>query len=69
MKKKSNTLSQQFVHRRLMPFLSSGHWNALSQGWANSGPQAKCCPPQRFQWPAEALRKIFKSEIFSNLSQ
>jgi len=22
-----------------------------SQGWANSGPRAKCGPPQRFQWP------------------
>jgi len=24
----------------------------LNQGWANSGPQAKCGPPRHFQWPA-----------------
>jgi len=24
-------------------------------------------PPQRFQWPAEAFKKIFKSKISSNL--
>jgi len=29
----------------------------LEQGWANSGPRAKCGPPLRFQWPAEAFRK------------
>jgi len=31
--------------------------NMLDQGWANSGPRAKCGPPQRFTWPAEAFRK------------
>jgi len=41
---------------------------ALWQGWANSGPRAKRDPPQRFQWPAEAFRKIFKSEISSHFS-
>jgi len=41
----------------------------LTQEWANSGPRAKCGPTQRFQWPAEAFRKIFKSEIISNLPQ
>jgi len=35
----------------------------LAQGWAISGPLATCGPPQRFQWPAEAFGKIFKSEI------
>ena len=40
----------------------------LEQGWANSGPRAKCGPPQRFQWPAQAFRKIVKSEISSNFS-
>jgi len=39
----------------------------VKQGWANSSPRAKCGPPQGFQWPTEAFRKIFKSEIFSNL--
>ena len=33
----------------------------IEQGWANSGPRAIYGQPQRFQWPAEALRKIFKS--------
>jgi len=28
----------------------------LGQGRANSGPRAKCGPPKRFQWPAEAFR-------------
>jgi len=37
------------------------------QGWANSGPRAKYGPPQRFHLPAEVFRKIFKSEISSNL--
>jgi len=36
---------------------------ALRQGWANSGLRAKCGPPQRFQWPETAFRKIFKSEV------
>jgi len=40
----------------------------LGQGRANSGPRAKCGPPKRFQWPAEAFRKIFQSEISSNFS-
>jgi len=31
--------------------------DCVEQGWANSGPRVKCGPPQRFQWPAEALRK------------
>jgi len=43
--------------------------NALTQGWAISGPWATCGPPQRFQWPAEAFLKNIKSEISSNLSQ
>jgi len=42
---------------------------ALAQGWANSGPRAKCGPPQRFQKPAEAFRKYVQSEDSSNLSQ
>jgi len=42
--------------------------NDPGQGWANSGPRAKCGPPQRFQWQAEAFSKIFKSEISSNFS-
>jgi len=42
----------------------------LEQGWANSGPRAKCGPPQRFKWHARKhSRKIFKSESSSNLSQ
>jgi len=41
----------------------------LSQGWANSGLQAKCGPPQRFQLPAKAFRKYVQSEISSNLPQ
>jgi len=41
---------------------------ALEQGWANSGPRAKCGPPQCFQRPAEAFGKIFKSKISSNFS-
>ena len=35
-------------------------YHASKAGWRNSG------LPHRFQWPAEASRKIFKSEIFSN---
>jgi len=42
--------------------------NALEQGRANSSLRAKCGPPKRFQWPAEAFRKMFKSEISSNFS-
>jgi len=42
----------------------------IKQGWANSCPRAKCGPPQRFKWPADAFRKyIFKSEISLNASQ
>jgi len=41
----------------------------LGQEWANSGPRAKFGPPQRFQWPAEAFTKIFKSKISSNPTQ
>jgi len=44
-----------------------GLFNAVCQGWANSGPWAKCGPTQRFQWPAKAFRKIVKSESSSNL--
>ena len=40
-----------------------------SRGWANSGPLASCGPPQHFQWPAEAFKKIFISKISSNPSQ
>jgi len=43
--------------------------HALGQGWPNSGPLAKCGPPQRFQWPAEAFTKIFKCKISSNSTQ
>jgi len=42
--------------------------NTLHQRWENSGPQATCGPPQRFQWPIETFRKIYKSEISSNSS-
>jgi len=35
----------------------------LEQGWANSGPRAKCGPPQRFEWPAEAFRKYVQITI------
>jgi len=31
--------------------------NALIQGRENSDLRAKCGPPQRFQWPTEAIRK------------
>jgi len=31
--------------------------DSLAQVWANSGPRAKCGPPQRLQWPAEAFTK------------
>ena len=41
----------------------------LEQWRANSGPRAKCGPPQRFQWLAQAFTKFFKSEIFSNSTQ
>jgi len=41
---------------------------AVDQGWANSGPRATCGPPQRFQWPAEAFKKTFKSEIYTKFS-
>jgi len=40
----------------------------LRSGWANSGPRAKCGPPQRFQWLAQAFTKIVKSEISSKFS-
>jgi len=30
---------------------------SVEQGWAHSGPRATYGPPQRFQWPAETLRK------------
>jgi len=43
-----------------------GLLNAVCHGWANSGPRAICDPTQRFQWPAEAFRKIFKSESSFN---
>jgi len=43
-----------------------GLFNAVCHGWANSGPRDKCDPTQRFQWPAEASRKIFKSESSFN---
>jgi len=33
-------------------------------GVGNSGPRAKCGPPQRFQWPAEAFRKYVQIWIF-----
>jgi len=36
------------------------HGILLGQGWANSGPRAKCGPPQRFKWPAEAFRKYLQ---------
>jgi len=42
-----------------------GVFNAVCYGWTNSAPQAKCGPTQRFQWPAEAFRKIFKSESYT----
>jgi len=29
----------------------------LERGWANSGPRAKCGPPQRFQWPVQEFRR------------
>jgi len=38
----------------------------LGQGWANSGPRAKCGPPQRFEWPAEAFMKY--GQIILNVS-
>jgi len=50
--------------------------NRLNQGWAISGVWAKCGPPRRFQWPAEALRKDLQTyipptyaDISSNISQ
>ena len=46
---------------------ASSSEDSLEQVWAISGPRATCGPPQRFQWHAEALRKIFKSKISSNL--
>ena len=42
---------------------------SLGEGWANRVPRATCGRPQRFESPAEAFRKIFKSEISSNSSQ
>ena len=39
----------------------------LTQGWANSGPRAKCGPPQRFQWPAEGFRKYVQIWNFLQL--
>ena len=41
--------------------------NPLDQGWTNSGPRAECGPPQRFQWPAEALRKYVQIWNFFQL--
>ena len=41
----------------------------LLKEWANSGLRATCGPQQRFQWPAEAFRKVFKSEPSSHSSQ
>jgi len=41
----------------------------LKQRWAINGPRATRGPPQRFQWPAEAFRTIFKSETSSNSPQ
>ena len=35
----------------------------LGQGWPISGPRATFVPPQRYQWPAEAFSKMFKSDI------
>jgi len=40
----------------------------LELGWANSGPRAKCGRKQLFHWPAQAFRKIVKSDISSNFS-
>jgi len=35
-------------------------WNVhLSQGWANSGLQAKCGPPQRFRGPRKHSGNMF----------
>jgi len=34
---------------------------ALSQGWANNGRRAKCGPPVRFQWSAEAFKKYVQT--------
>jgi len=30
---------------------------SITQQWAISGPRATCGSPQRFQWPAEAIRE------------
>jgi len=38
-------------------------FDSLWQGWAISGPRAKCGPPRRFQWPAEAFRKDLQTYI------
>ena len=38
--------------------------NPMGQWWANSGPRAKCGPPQHFQWPSGS---VFKFENSSNL--
>jgi len=43
----------------------------LYQGRAISGPRAKCDPPRRFQWPADAFRKDLQTYIaptYTNIS-
>jgi len=55
-----------FWHTRVLKF-HKRHCH-LAQGWANRGTRATRSPPQRFQWPTEAFRKIFKSEMSSNSS-
>jgi len=57
--------SVTFAHVHLRENMSK---LGLEQGWANSGPRAKSGRPQRFQWPAQAFRKIVKSEMSSNFS-
>jgi len=60
---KDNVKEKQ-LHSEIQQFSAS---NALYQWWANSGPRAKWGPPQRFQWPAEAFAKIFKSKYSPTL--
>jgi len=40
-----------------MSIMKSWDVYALEQGWENSSPRAECGPPQRFKWPAEAVKK------------
>jgi len=54
---------------KVMLFRHLTEYSALRYGWENNGPQAKCGPPERFQWPAEAFTKIFKSKIPTNSTQ